>query len=745
MKNDMNTKLLFAASLMLFGAVEAHAIDIYVAKNGNDANRGTKDAPVATLNGARDLVRHYKSLWKQAEPIHVWIGEGDYYQESSFVLSGLDSGTADAPVVWSAMPGQRVSISGGVVVPPERFGRVTDRSVLRRLSPEAARHVVQADLRELGISDYGRIRQYGHTLSVAEAPLELFCDGDVMTLARYPNEGFMKIGKVIDAGSAPRVGDYSNRGGSFVYTDDRHARWAGQEDVWMQGTFNYGFADDNILVEKIDPKTRSVKLAFPHLYGVNSGNNYQQYYAYNILDELDSPGEWYLDRKTGKLYFWPPADVAEARVQVSILEDPIVCLEGVDYVRLENLTIECGRGIGVYIERSNHNLIAGCTVRNVGTNGIFMGQGARQTFPHPTVEDYDGVPVSRRIGNIKGHIYKYTNWNRRSGDNNGVLSCDIYNTGCGGVYLSGGDKVTLTPGNSYVENCKIHNYTRRNKFLWAAVNVWGCGNRVAHCEIYDSDWQGIFVSGNEHLFEYNHIHHVTLDSNDTSPWYIGRDPSSCGNVVRYNYFHDCGNPDRMTMGIYCDDSSADVTVFGNLFVDMRTNHGVMFSNSGWHLTFKNNIVVNPVASTFMVSSHYYTWAVQEGPHCFAENGLLRERLTRNVNIYAPPYSERYPWLHTYLDPIVEGKEWEGMRSRNNVAAGNLIVGGPEAYVVRTGPYAQCEDVDNLRTDDDPGFVDRKNGNYNLREDSEVFRKIKNFQPLPVDRMGLYVDQYRKSL
>ena len=109
---------------------------------------------------------------------------------------------------------------------------------------------------------------------------------------------------------------------------------------------------------------------------------------------------------------------------------------------------------------------------------------------------------------------------------NGLLSCDIYNTGSGAVYLSGGDKVSLTPGNSYVENCRMTNYNRRNKFLWAAVSVNGCGNRVSHCEIHDSDWQGIYVSGNEHLFEYNYIHDVTLNSNDTSPWYIGRDPSA---------------------------------------------------------------------------------------------------------------------------------------------------------------------------------------------------------------------------
>jgi hypothetical protein len=128
---------------------------------------------------------------------------------------------------------------------------------------------------------------------------------------------------------------------------------------------------------------------------------------------------------------------------------------------------------------------------------------------------------------------------------------------------------------------------------------------------------------------------------------------------------------------------------------------------------------------------------------FGENGLIRKRLTKSVDIYQAPYSERYPELADYLDPIVEGKEWKGMRSRRNILAKNLIVGGaPEPIKLLGGQYAQCEDVNNFRTDSDPGFVDYKNGNFNLRSDSEVFKKIPGFEPLPFDKMGLYVDEFR---
>jgi parallel beta-helix repeat protein len=678
--------------------------------------------------------------------ITVWIAQGQYNQKEPFILNENDSGESDAPIIWRTLPGEEVSVAGGRSIPFELFTRVNNKSILNKLSKNASENVLQVNLEQVGIENFGQITQYGHAMSVTPAPMELFFNNEAMTLARYPNEGYIQIGKVIDSGSVPRNRDYRGRGAVFEYTDPRHESWAGQKEVWFQGSFNYGFADDNILVESINTSTKQVKLAMPSLYGVAGGRDFQHYVAYNILEELDSPGEWYLDKKTGVLYFWPPENIEQGSIMVSILEEPIISLEGVSNVIMRDLTVEAGRGIGIYMERGSNNLIAGCTVRNVGTSGIFMGQGAKQTFPFVTHDNYEGIPISRRIGNAQGHIYKYTAWDRKAGNNHGILSCDVYNTGSGGIYLSGGSKIKLTLGNNYVENCKVFDYNRRNKFLWSGINIDGCGNRIAHCEIFDSEWQGIYVHGNEHLFEYNNIHHVTLNSDDTSPRYIGRDPSGRGNILRYNYFHHSGNPNRMNMGIYCDDSSTDVLVLGNVFHKMNTKHGVLFSNSGWDLKMKNNIVIEPISYTAEISAHNYTWAKSGVIAMFGENGLLRKRLLENVNINEGPYAERYPELSTYFKPIVEGQEWEGMRATRNELSSNLIVGGPENPLhLVGGKHAQCKYINNYRTDSDPGFVDYENENFNLRSDSERFKKIPGFKKLPFDKMGLFIDQYRKSI
>ena len=738
-------KFIFSITLILLIIISANSFaqELHVSVKGKDSNPGTKLKPVATLERARDILRS-KNGMTNSSPKKVIIYEGIYSQTKSLVFDEKDGGTASMPTIWIAATGEKVQITGGKSLSSKNFIPVKDKYILDHLANEAKGHVLQIDLFKYGIRELGRLQQYGHGLPVIPSTLELYINGVPMTIARYPNNGAMKIGKVLDKGSVPRIGDKSNRGAIFKYTDDRHKKWVAAKDCWIQGTMNYGFADDFNAIEYIDTINGTLKLKQPHLYGVASGREFQEYVAMNILEELDEPGEWYLDRNSGILYLWPPSALSNAQIFVSMLEEPIIALEGVEHFQLKNVIVEAGRGIGIYSERSAYTLIAGCVVRNVGTSGIFMGEGARANDQSSSIDDYLGQPQSRQIGSYQNHLYSNTAWNRNAGHHNGILSCDVYNTGSGGICLSGGDKRSLKPGNNYVENCRINNYTRRNKFTWAGVRVDGCGNKVSHNEIFNSDWHGIFVMGNDHVFEYNYIHDVTLNSDDTSPWYIGRNPSDRGNIVRYNFFDNCGNKNRMNMGIYCDDSSGDVYVYGNVFNDMHTEHGVLFSNTGWNLVMKNNIIVDPMAHTAVNSAHYYTWAAGGVKDMFGANGLIRKRLEKEIDFRSPPYSTRYPSLLPYLDVIEENKQWEGMRSRGNIVEQNLIVGGPENPIkLMGGPYAQTEERNNWVTKEDPGFVDRANKNFLLRKDAKVFEMIPGFQPVPFDKMGLYKDTYRK--
>jgi hypothetical protein len=737
-------KQLLKTIIFLLVINQAMGQQFYVSPSGHDTYTGAANAPVASLSKAQLLIKKFKAANPNYEgDIVVHIGAGNYELQQGFVLDEAVTGSKQMPIIWRGANKEDVIISGGKKIKSSAFKKVSDPAILIRVGKTAGAALYQVSLKELGILNFGKHQSYGHGQPVVPAPLELFFNNEPLTLAHYPNSGSIKIGKVIDKGSVPRIGDTSNRGGLIEYTDTRHAKWAGQKDIWLQGTFNYGFADDNINIETIDTLKKQIKLATPHLYGLGNGKDFQAYTAYNILEELDSPGEWWLNIHTGILYVWPPSTLETASIGISVLETPIVSIINQTYTTLEGLTIEAGRGMGIYVEGGHHNTIVGCTIRNVGTSGIFMGQGAEANKGPMSIDNFEGHPVSGIIGSLQNYLYKNTSWNRNAGYDQQILSCDVYNTGSGGIYLSGGDKRSLTKANNIVENCKVHDFNRRNKFIWSGISVDGCGNKIRHCEIYNSDWQGIFVHGNEHVFEYNNIHHVTLNSDDTSPWYIGRDPSDRGSVVRYNYFHHIGNPNRMNMGIYCDDSSADVFIFGNVFYKMETKHGILFTNSGWDLVMKNNIIIEPTDATAQISAHYYTWAAGSEKSMFGEDGLIRNRLTKSVSYRQEPYASKYPWLLDYLDTIPGTKQWKAMRANRNVFADNLIIGGPTSPTkLIGGQYATITERDNYRCTTNPGFIDAAHENFTLLPNSEVFKKIKGFEPVPFDKMGLYKNKYR---
>jgi hypothetical protein len=714
----------------------AQAQGVFVSPNGDDANPGTIQRPFRSLSRARDAARTYRRTTPERgrQAFTVWLRGGAYHLTDTFELSKDDGGFPGFPVTFTAFDHEPVRLSGGMTIPSASFRPVSDPGTIQRLPQESREHVLQVDLRTVGISDFGRHRQFGHGLPVVPAPMELFWNDSVLQLARYPNTGAIDMGPIIDPGSVPRDGDYTDRGGKFSYTDPRHARWAGVSDIWLQGFFNYGFADDKIRIASIDTTRKQLTLSTPHMYGLGSGQNFNQYVALNVLQELDEPGEWYVDTASGLLFLWPPGDIRTASVDVSVLEKPIIALDHTSYCTLGDLIIENGRGLGISIEGGTHNRIVNCIVRNVGTVGIMMGQGARQTFPHTTADDYAGVPASREVGSFHSHMYLNTTWDRNSGEDQVIEGCEIYNTGSGGIILGGGSKKYLAPGRNVVTDSRIHDFNRRNKAGAAGVIVDGCGNLVTHNEIYNADLQAILVHGNNHVFDYNHIHHVALNSNDASAWYLGRDPSDQGNIVRWNFFHHVGRPDRKwMMGVYCDDATCDVRIEGNVFYKVAS-YGTVYSNGGHDIVVKNNIFIEGYGPAYQLKSMWYDFGISSIPYFFGEKGLYTRRLTRDVDIKSPPYSERYPLLKDWLDFLPDGHTYVGMRPRRNVFDGNVLVKYDETFRL-VGKYAQTDFGENYITDNDPGFVDAERLDFQLKDSAVVYKALPGFKRIPFDEIG----------
>jgi len=502
-------------------------LEYFVAPQGDDANPGTRSKPFATVQAARDAIRRLERKPGKFDSITVHLRAGVYLLNSTLEIKEKDSGCAKVPVVYQACPGETVRLIGGKEFPASLLEPVRDKKVLERLiNTKAKNNLKQLNLRALGITDFGVMKHRGFCRPYENAPLEVFYNHQPLSPTCFPKEKWLRIRKVLNNGSKPRYGDFSDRGGIFLYEGDRPRLWKDYTDIWVHGMFGTVWADDTLKVASLDPQERKITTSEPHLYGITSGHFRFQ----NILEEIGTPGEYYVDRKNGMLYLWPPEQQAQATLSVSLLESPLVAMEGASFVHFKNIVFEVTRGIGIYIEKGQGNRLLGCTIRNVGSVGVSIGKGVR---PFASLRhEFISEPAARILGNLREHQYADIAYNRQAGKNHGLIACNIYNCGAGGVSLGGGDRKTLTPAGNFVENCHIHHTNRLEKTYRPCVDISGVGNRVSNCLMHDATHSAIIFYGNDHIMEYNRIYDVILESDDGGAFYTGRDPSSYGNVIR---------------------------------------------------------------------------------------------------------------------------------------------------------------------------------------------------------------------
>lgn len=707
--------LIFALLAILMVSCTSQPAQIFVATNGSDINgAGSKDKPFASLERARDEIRKLKNEGESDQGFHVNLREGNYYRSEPFTLTEEDSGSEEYLVIYAAYNNEKVIIHGGISIPVEKKNNAIAPETARRFQPGVRDKIIEVDLQKEGISDYGEMRPVGFSRPYGPTWAELFVNGEPYKLARWPNDSTVAMGKVLDGGSVPRDGDYSDRGGIFNFDTDRPLNWQSNNDIWISGYFCQGWAEDAVELAEIDKINKTFKTKQASLYGFRSGQKYSCWYVYNILEEVDEPGEYYLDRENGKLYFYPSEEVQS--IELSMLEKPLVSIKGASNVQFKGISFECSRGMGIYMERSQNNLIENCTFKNLGIVAVCMGKGI-EPFKELRHEG-TGEPASEKIGSYMQHRYNNTVFNREAGTNNGIVNCTIFNTGAGGVHLSGGDRQTLEPGNNYIENCTIHDFNRIEKSYRAGVDISGAGNRISHCEIYNAPSMAILMRGNDHLFEYNEIHHVCQEVHDQGALYYGRDPSERGHIVRYNFFHHLTTI-HATSAVYHDDGACGMEVYGNVFY--KPGKIPVLIGGGHDNPYTNNIFIDAELGIH-VDNRNQGWA----KNIIEKGGIYEQRLNR-VKYNEPPYSTKYPHLANY---------WEdnpALPKRNPVSKNIFYhVKTPVRYNKDWLPFSD----DNWITEENPGFVNEDELNFELKEDAKVFEVIPDFKPIPFSKIGV---------
>jgi len=660
------------------------ALEYFVAPSGDDAADGSRGRPFASMERAREAVRVLKAKGPLPGPVAVRLLPGEYATKATFELGAGDSGTESAPIVYMADRKGTAVLYGGRRL--SGFVPVADPAILARVPAAARGNVAACDLRKAGVPDPGAMVERGYGAGPPPATLELFFNGEPMHLARWPNTGFVNGGTILEPGSKKE-----GKPSVFEYLDDRHARWTTAEDAWLFGYFAHGWADRTLKIRSIDPATKRVACG-PYHQGdrgmepvkwFNKGRI--KYHVFNLLEELDQPGEWVLNRQTGVLYFYPPSDPAKATVEIGMLTSPMLSMANVAHVRIEGLVFDLSRSSGMLIRDSEHCLVAGCTLKRFAGNGITMTGG-------------------------KG---------------NGIFGCDLYSLGRRATEVSGGDRKTLTPAKHFVENCWMHSFGRLDHTYVPAVQLEGCGNRVTHNLMGDCPSSVVRYEGNDHILEYNRVYRAILESEDQGAMETFGNPTYRGVVIRHNHFSDIGPQDGMQgpagrAGIRLDDAISGMLIYGNIFHRAAQGFGGININGG-----RDNIIEN---NLFAECEKGITGGYNAGNKHWERLGKDRAFIMSQL------YLTRYPELKRL-----------GTEPGLNFARRNIFWKCGPMFTTYGKPSAdKFELLDNAEyKSDDPGFVNALNGDFRLKPDAEVVKRI-SFRPIPVNEIGLYSDSHRAS-
>jgi hypothetical protein len=738
-----------AASLKMTAVAQNKPVVLYVATVGDDswsgtlasANRNLTDGPFATLERARDAVRKLRrARVSSTTDVTILVRGGTYHLSKSLRFASEDGGTNKHPTIWRSYKDEQVILSGSG--PVGGFRSVTDEAILRRITPALQANIVVADLKSQGITDYGQISQRG------SPGMELFFDGKRMTVARWPNTGWLRIADVPQTGQR-RINEGLDREkrfdgvpvgrhyGRIKYDGERPRGWSPDDEIYAQGYWTWDWSDSFQKVKSIDPDAHEVTFAEPHHHYGYTKN--QRYYFLNILEELDTPGEWYLDRKNGLLYFWPPGPISESFVSLSMLSEPLVTIDSASNLAMTGFTFEQSRSCGAVLRGCTNVLIAGCTFRCLGNEAITI----------------DG------------------------GTGNGVRSCDLYDLSLGGIRLKGGDRKTLVPGNNFAENNHIHHYSSWMRTGQYALFLDGVGQRVRNNRIHDAPHEGLTLRGNDHLIEYNDVYRVCQETGDAGAFHTGRDFTWRGSVIRYNYFHDLLGPGlHGVMGVYLDDWASGFTVYGNLFY--RAGRAMMIGGGRDNLV-ENNIFVECAPSVHL-DARGLGWA------SYFFNGtltLLFDQL-KEMKYQEPPYSTRYPELLTLdqgnpafpmnnriIHNVSYGGRWldiydynafdfSNVTFKNNLIADTALcrrlprnyvgwdpyyldIDGKDGYVLLTSSDKKAREElrGNSFVEGNPGFMDLSGQDFRLKKSSKAFAL--GFHAVSFDSIGLVKDKFRRHV
>lgn len=569
------------------GAADARTI-LHVAPDGNDSwsgnlsrpNAAGTDGPKRTLNGARlDLRQRRNAGTLSPAGATVLFQPGRYEFSSRVQFWGADGGSPGAPIVYKGTEPGRVIFDGTRAV--SGWG-TPGRSDSLPLPEQTRRHVFVTSLPAQGITNFGR---FATTTSRSDhhAPLRLLVPNEDTRMARWPNFGWIAL----------------QESGSRAFVGPRPARWR-TAPVFVNGFHYYNWAAQNSLSTAIDSNGR---ITAPASY--NAFRSGQRVFFENIPEELDLPGEYYLDRANGFLYYYPArpdySDLDHTRV--SVLNQEFINLTDVPNLVFESISFYGGNGRAITGSGSNL-VLRDLRFSELGTTAIEL------TATNSLIEN-----------NEFSHL------------------------GMGAIALSGGQRNALVASGNVIRNNTFRSLARRIP-THNAVRLTGHGHRVESNLFIDLPGLAVDLASGGHVVDNNDFFFVCLEVGDAGAIYShGRDARDRGHVITNNrFFHvrnNILNPSHYSRvhGIYFDDYSSSNRIENNHFEEM--DMGILLGGGMFNIVNNNVFVNNGLPAR--VDDRGVTWGQNPAIQFNWQNQL------EQVNFTQGPWAQRFPELLTFFE------------------------------------------------------------------------------------------------
>ena len=667
---------------------------VYVSPDGNDRNEGTAESPLATMDAAR---RKANNLKEKRTPVTVIFKEGEYNFQSTVTLTADDSGAPNAPITYMAEEGANVVFTGSKKLDIDKLVPVTNSNMVDRLHPFAKDKVMQLNLREQGIPYEIVDFTSGLEVSFSANTPSIFLNNKRQNIARWPNTGYNLI---LDStlGGQRRWDLNEGEGAIMSFSETTPLRWTQAEDLYLEGYFATEYAGEWAKIKSID--TENLKLHFDNWtqYGVKKDYRWA---AVNLLEEIDIPGEWYMDKRTMTLYYYPPyqLDSAVDSLEIATLTDAFVRLNNASYIQFKGLNFKKNTNL---LKNDKHQI----NWFSEGGNGVTLN-----SCKFINIEDCEFENIGR-VG-----IYLMTSTDITVNNNR------LYNIGVNGIFINNcGDRATLTHSNVIIKNNEIYRVSVAGKNMDShCIRLYrGVGTVIENNILHGAITAAIVYEGNEHVIRYNEMYNLLRSMADAGVVYAGRNWSEYGNVIEYNYIHHFGDAELAdayaTNGTFWDDLHS-----GNTFRYNIVHPGAKLNTSGIKMGGgrDNTIIGNTVVDANIgVIAEDRTSGKPAGSAILDDGYVTLNQIPYNQ----PPFTTKYPTMGTiYTDLAADDNIW--IPVRNNIS-NNLFVDVSKEHM--TSAVVNNGTVENNVTLNDYSiFVDPDNQDFRVKNSAKREFSIPN--------------------